>query len=154
MKLTQEQIQELYAFTRKHFVEHYDLQTELVDHLANGIEQQILENSNLSFQEALNNEFKSFGVFGFQDVITEKQRALSKHYWKIIFKFYKGFFKLPKIILTLGLSYLLFFILKISGIEHHNKVLFFVFILFLIPTFFKMFALRKEFKKKKEKWML
>ena len=40
MKLNQGLILELYAFTRKHFVEHFDLQTELVDHLANGIEQQ------------------------------------------------------------------------------------------------------------------
>ncbi|MDC1464178.1 hypothetical protein N8387_00675 [Polaribacter sp.] len=34
MKLTETHIQELYKFTRKHFVEHYDVQTELVDHLA------------------------------------------------------------------------------------------------------------------------
>lgn len=39
MKLTPEQIQELYKFTRQHYVEHYDVQTELVDHLANDIEQ-------------------------------------------------------------------------------------------------------------------
>ena len=33
-KLTSEQIDQLYLFTRQHFVEYYDLQTELVDHLA------------------------------------------------------------------------------------------------------------------------
>ena len=38
MKLTEEQIQQLYKFTRQHYVEHYDVQTELVDHLANDIE--------------------------------------------------------------------------------------------------------------------
>ena len=31
MKITQNQIDELYQFTRKHFVYHYDVQTELVD---------------------------------------------------------------------------------------------------------------------------
>ena len=41
MQLTPAQIQKLYAFTIKHYVVHYDLQTELVDHLANGIEEQI-----------------------------------------------------------------------------------------------------------------
>lgn len=29
--MTEAQIQELYVFTRKHYVEYYDLQTELVD---------------------------------------------------------------------------------------------------------------------------
>lgn len=38
MKLTKTQIQNLYTFTKNHFVEYYDLQTELVDHLVNDIE--------------------------------------------------------------------------------------------------------------------
>lgn len=44
MKLNESQIEELYDFTRKHFVEYYDLQIELVDHLANGIESKWQEN--------------------------------------------------------------------------------------------------------------
>ena len=52
MKLTEPQIQELYAFTRQHFVEHYDLQTELVDHLANDIEQQWQVQPKLTFEDA------------------------------------------------------------------------------------------------------
>lgn len=40
MKLSTEQIDYLYQFTRNHYVEYYDLQTELVDHLANAIEAQ------------------------------------------------------------------------------------------------------------------
>ncbi|WP_320240732.1 hypothetical protein [Tenacibaculum sp. 1B UA] len=39
MKLTDQHIEQLYKFTRQHYVEHYDVQTELVDHLANDIEQ-------------------------------------------------------------------------------------------------------------------
>lgn len=38
MKLNQTHIDSLYKFTRQHYVVHYDLQTELVDHLANDIE--------------------------------------------------------------------------------------------------------------------
>lgn len=57
MKLSGEQIQELYKFTRKHFVIHYDLQTELVDHLANGIEEQWREYPERSFKDARLREF-------------------------------------------------------------------------------------------------
>ena len=47
MKLTENQIEELYVFTRKHYVIHYDLQTELVDHLSNGVEEQWQANPKL-----------------------------------------------------------------------------------------------------------
>jgi hypothetical protein len=48
MKLSSTQIEKLYAFTRQHYVEYYDLQTELVDHLANAIEAQWEENPGLT----------------------------------------------------------------------------------------------------------
>ena len=64
LKLTSEQIERLYLFTRQHYVEWYDLQTELVDHMANAIEAQWQEHPKLSFEEALQKEFKKFGVFG------------------------------------------------------------------------------------------
>lgn len=53
MKIKSIQIERLYQFTRQHYVEWYDLQTELVDHLANAIEQQWQENPNISFEDAL-----------------------------------------------------------------------------------------------------
>ena len=53
-KIPENQIEKLYKFTRQHFLEWYDVQTELVDHLANGVEQQWDTKPNLSFDEALN----------------------------------------------------------------------------------------------------
>ena len=100
MKLTSQQIDRLYQFTRQHYVEWYDLQTELVDHLANAIEQQWQENPKISFEDALQIEFKKFGIFGFMDVIAEKQVALSKKYKKFVWNELVTFFTLPKIILT------------------------------------------------------
>src|SRR6185436_13309592 len=99
MKLIKEQIDRLYQFTVQHYVEYYDLQTELVDHLANAIEQQWQDNPKISFEDALQVEFKKFGVFGFMDVIEEKQRALSKRYYKLIWMHFRKFFKIPKIIM-------------------------------------------------------
>ena len=83
MKLTPEQIDSLYQFTRQHYVEWHDLQTELVDHLANAIEQQWQENPKISFEDALQIEFKKFGIFGFMDVVEKRQAALNKRYNKI-----------------------------------------------------------------------
>ena len=38
MELTKEQIQDLFLFTQKKMVHYYDLQIEIVDHLAEKIE--------------------------------------------------------------------------------------------------------------------
>ena len=85
MKLTKTHIAELYKFTSKHYVYHYDVQTELVDHLANDIESAWVETPDLSFQEARDKSFKKFGIFGFMDVVEAKQKQMNKRYWKIIY---------------------------------------------------------------------
>lgn len=107
-RLTTEQIDALFAFTKKHLVEHYDVQVELVDHLANAIEAQWAENPNVSFEDALQKEYKNFGVFGFSGLVEKKQVALKNHYWKLIKKEFISFFSVPKIILSAVLFYVLF----------------------------------------------
>lgn len=83
-KINAEEIQKLYEFTRQHYAEYYDLQTELVDHLATGMEETWQDNPHLSFEQNLNQEFKKFGVFGFMEAIESHQKAMSKKYWKIL----------------------------------------------------------------------
>ena len=100
MELTTKNIEQLYKFTKDHFVDWYDLQTELVDHLANDIEEIWKKNPSISFETARDISFKKFGIFGFGDIVEQKQNALSKHYWKEVLKEFVQFFRLPKIILT------------------------------------------------------
>lgn len=114
MQLTPEQIDRLYQFTRQHYVEWYDLQTELVDHLANAIEAQWQENPKITFEDALQKEFKKFGVFGFMDVVEKRQAALNKKYNGIIWKHFKAFFTIPKIILTATLVAVTFVLLNVT----------------------------------------
>jgi hypothetical protein len=155
MKLTKEQIQELYTFTRQHFVEHFDVQTELVDHLANDIEQIWETQPNLSFEEAKTISFKKFGVFGFMNVVEERQKVLSKKYWKIIWHFAKDWFQLPKI-LTTGLIFMLFFLL--CKTKYAEYFLFGLLITLCIYALFKSFQLKTTFNNRKKrngkKWML
>ena len=113
MKLTINQIEELYIFTRKHYVYFYDVQSELVDHLANDIERIWKEVPNLSFQEARDKSFKKFGIFGFMDVIEAKQKQMSKRYRKILWRFFKEWFTMPKLVVTFSLFFMIFFFLKL-----------------------------------------
>lgn len=72
-KITEQEIKLLFDFTKKHYVEFYDVQVELVDHLANAIEAQWEENPKLSFEDALQIEFKKFGIFGFTGLVKKNK---------------------------------------------------------------------------------
>ncbi|NHN26964.1 hypothetical protein FIA58_014870 [Flavobacterium jejuense] len=148
MKLSKQQIEHLYQFTRQHFVEYYDLQTELVDHLANAIEAKWNESPNLSFEDALQMEFKKFGVFGFMDVVEKRQKALSKRYNKIVWHHFKTFFSVPKILLTVSLVFGLFFFIKTFN---PNEVIIILFGLILIIILLELFQKNKAIKKRKQK---
>ena len=155
MKLTESQIQELYAFTRQHFVEHYDLQTELVDHLANDIEKQWQVQPKLTFQDAKNKAFKKFGIFGFMDAIEQKGKAMNKRYMRYMWTELKKWFELPQIITTIAL-FILFYI-AFSTVYIAPLALFFFGIITVWCTY-KGIQLNKQFRRRKEvsnkKWML
>jgi hypothetical protein len=70
--LNKEQVDHLFAFCNKHYVQHYDLQIELVDHLANAVEEKMAIDSQLSFEEALNKVYT-------QDLVSEDLRISLKH---------------------------------------------------------------------------
>lgn len=158
-KLTQDQIQQLYKFTRAHYVEHYDLQTELVDHLAHGIEQLQQENPSLTFQEALNQEFKKFGVCGFHDVIKERRNAVGKKYRALLWRFFREWFQFPKIAQTISAILIIYGVMKVlNNLESKPEIILTVLIGFIIIGFIYIFYTRKnrEFKmvKNGRKFML
>ena len=155
MKLTQEHIEKLYAFTKKHYVEYYDLQTELVDHLSNGIEAQWQENKNISFDEALRLEFKKFGIFGFTDLVAERQAKMSKRYNKLILSILKTYFTLPRVISTL-----LLFLIILLVIQYISCKFYVVLGLVMVPLsmlFYKTMKHRIQHKKRRKRgekiWM-
>ena len=155
MKLTQSHIKELYKFTRKHYVEHYDVQSELVDHLANDIEEIWVENSKLSFEQARDKSFKKFGVFGFMNVVEAKQKQLSKRYTKILWKFMKEWFSIPKIIITL-LIFTFFYTLLDFKINENIflSIMLFLAIIDVILAQNLLKKSKKRFKEKERKYML
>lgn len=142
--LTALQIQQLYTFTALHYVEFFEIQTELVDHLAHGIEAQREKNPDLGFVEALKVEFKKFGVFGFSDIIEQKQKALAKHYRKLVWKSTKAYFKCPKIIATLFSIWVVYICLSL--VENKNYIVIPILIFLLVFQLYFWFKGLKEAK--------
>jgi hypothetical protein len=155
MKLSNEQIKILYEFTRQHYVEYYDLQTELVDHLANSIEQQWEINQNLSFENALQIEFKKFGIFGFSKIVEQRQKVLNKKYNTIVWKLFKEFFNPQKSVL-LATSFFLFY--KLLSITDYQRFIVYgivsvLMVVIFIKTYLAHQKLKAKFLETKKKWL-
>jgi hypothetical protein len=114
-KLTPLQIQELFAFCKKKGVRHYDLQIELVDHMASAIEHRWEENQDITFAEALPSTYRQFGVNGFSKFQEIKEKTLRKKYTRLLWQYTGEFYRLPKIIITIAISLSLFTAIRLSS---------------------------------------
>lgn len=99
-KLSSEQIESLFTFVEQRNVKYYDVQMELVDHLASAIEQKWQTDPGLSFEEAFRHEQRQFNRYDFKQIIEEKEEALSRKYRKIERRYIGDFFSWPKIVAT------------------------------------------------------
>ena len=98
--LTTEEIAELYKYCERKNVLYYDIQIEIVDHMATAIEEKRKINPDLPFKQALEEVHASFGSFGLQEIVNSKTSAMSKQYGKIRRQLMWSYFTFPKIALT------------------------------------------------------
>jgi hypothetical protein len=145
-KLTEKQIESLFDFCRKHYVPYYDLQIELVDHLASSIENNIALQPALTFNEALDNTYSEFGVMGFSKIRMTKEKGLLKKYKRMIWQYVTNYFRLPKIIITLAFTFFMFVLFhntekdSILSIIYIATVILFeiIYHLYIFPKYYKI----------------
>ena len=118
MQLNHEQVQQLFSFTEKKFVRYYDLQVELVDHLAERIEEKMNEDAAVNFDMALQSVYKDFGIFGFAKIVQEKSEQLRKQNNRRLFKEAKNLFRWPEILSSLALALFIWTFLNIADKIH------------------------------------
>lgn len=186
--LTPQQIKHLHEFCEFHNVKYYDVQIELVDHLASAIEKRWETNPKLTFEDALVDVAEQFGVDpnfhisfgsllpqptgyytannseGFDNIRAAKEKELWRKYNRIQRKYIGDFFKLPKILLTFLLAFIVYFLLQQSGDAEKTSLiivgLYFVILLLFLFAFYpnslrwptsnsKPFLLFKHYKSRK-----
>jgi hypothetical protein len=90
-------------------IQYYDVQVELVDHLASAIEKLWETQPEIPFEEAVYFVGEQFGgELGFYTIRKEKEKAIKKEYLRILCLMVAEFYKFPKIIITLGISLALY----------------------------------------------
>lgn len=145
--LDEEQINFLFSFCKKHYVRYYDVQVELVDHLANAIEDKMSANNALSFEKALDEVYATFGYKGFGGIVEAKSKALTKKYSKMRWGYFWHYFTLPKILFTLAIILSLYFLGEIVAIKNLNII---IIVLVFGIWFFQLFYARKIYKQTKK----
>jgi len=136
-KLTGEQINQLFELCEFHNVKYYDVQIELVDHIASAIEKMWETYPHLPFEEAVFQVCEQFGVepyfntayqsllpsifgkqirgeSGFESIKNAKEKELLRKYNRLQLRYIQEYFRLPKIILTITITLVLFFVFWIS----------------------------------------
>ena len=101
--IQQEQVDEIMAFCKAKGVTYYDIQVELVDHIADSIEELQKSNPALPFSDALDLAGKQFGNEEFTAIVKSKKRLIEKRMSRLIEKEFLSFFTIPRILITIFL---------------------------------------------------
>ena len=113
----QEQVDEIIAFCEAKGVTYYDVQVELVDHIADSIEALQKSNPALPFSDVLELAGKQFGNEEFAEIVKSKKRLIEKRMSRLIEKEFLSFFTIPRIMITLlllGISLTVPYMINIS----------------------------------------
>ena len=148
--LDEDQINYLFDFVRSKYVRYIDVQHELVDHLASAIEDEMEKDERISFRQALDNVYSGFPITGFAMIISAKEKALTRYWWKMTLKYLLEFISIPKVMITFILFLLLSGIMSFYG---KNAVIVFtslllgfsILLIFRYKRFFKYIDKRQNY---------
>lgn len=142
--LTNEQVESLFTFCEKKGVRYYDLQVELVDHLAASIEARMAANPTFSFEEALKEVYSGFGIFGFSHVVQDRENAARKMYRKKAWKYFKSYLSYPKIAITIIVALLFNALFYFLPVEYRSNYYLGLMILAVVTSaIFSIWCLKK-----------
>ena len=116
-QLIKEQINLLHKHVADRGVEYFDVQVELVDHLASRIEEELDQYPETFTNEVFKRTLKTFKKRDLKQVVKEKEKQvgrLYRRYWKESFK---DFFMGSKIFFTMVLIGVIYIFLRKAPIE-------------------------------------
>ncbi|MBU3743947.1 MAG: hypothetical protein FGM61_05270 [Sediminibacterium sp.] len=146
--LQQAQVDEIIAFCEAKGVTYYDVQVELVDHIADCIDNLQKLNSALCFTDALHLAGNQFGDEEFADIVKSKKRLIEKRMSRLIEKEFLSFFTIPRVMITLLLFGISLSIPYMTNISLWTPIL--LIILVLIISGFHIWPYEKEIRAIKE----
>ncbi|MFT3933886.1 MAG: hypothetical protein QM726_09750 [Chitinophagaceae bacterium] len=150
--LNDQELKYLESYCVMNGVKYYDLQLEVIDHMATVIEDVQQKAPSINFKEALELANSQFKKSDFSLMIKSKKYQLQKKVSRLIEKEFISFFTVPKIILTavLYLSAWVFTHNLTAYIQKNELIGVIGFGLLMIPFFYYSIRYRREIKSLRE----
>jgi hypothetical protein len=111
-ELTKQEINRLYQYVNDKGVKYFDVQVELVDHIASKIEDQLDQLPDKPVDEVFQQTLKRFKKREFKQVVKEKEKQVRRQYRHYFWQNFKSFFSWPKVFFTAVLTWILFVFLQ------------------------------------------
>jgi hypothetical protein len=150
-ELTKEHINRLYRYVADNDVNYFDVQVELVDHIAAATEERLSNHPEQTVDETLREVIDAFEKYGFNRIIKEKEKQVRRQYRRYEWESFKAFFSWPKIIFTALLTWVLFEFLKGTDTETlttiNDSIMFptvFIGLLYCIFSFYRKIRMDRE----------
>ena len=145
MELTKEQLLQIDNYIFSCGIKFYDVRTEIVDHFANILEQKLDKNPDLDFKKEIDNIHRNFSDRGFSNLLKEKTKSVQKKFYKQSLKHLITFFKLPKIIISGALFFVLYLLMNwFQNKENFFGLLSYLGFALVMVLFFGLFIHRKK----------
>lgn len=152
MELSKEQLLQIDNYIFSCGIKYYDVRTEVVDHFANILETKLDKNPDLNFKREIENIHRNFSDSGFSKLLEEKTKAVNKKFYKNSLKHFITLFRLPKIIITVVVFYLLFLMMNLFQDKENFFVYLYAVLLFIVVRIF--YQHRKTKKHQKEPFLV
>ncbi|WP_088324238.1 hypothetical protein [Polaribacter tangerinus] len=144
MQLTKEQLLQIDNYIYVSGIKYYDVRAEIVDHFANILENKLDENPTLDFKSEIRHIHKNFSKNGFSKLLKEKTNNVQKQFFKMSLKHFWQFFKLPKIIISGALFYVLYLIMNwFSSSEDFFGLIIYLYVIFVIALLIRLLINRQ-----------
>jgi hypothetical protein len=110
MTLSDNERKQLLSFIESHYVDHHDVRLLIARDLEGDIKIQMQEDEKISFEDALKQAYKKYGVIGFSDVSEEYMKKINTYFYKkVILKVVKNEASTPRFWLLALLSFLIIY---------------------------------------------
>ncbi|MHB0756505.1 hypothetical protein [Polaribacter sp. M15] len=152
MELSKEQLLQIDNYIFSCGIKYYDVRTEIVDHFANILEERLAKNPDLDFKKEIRNIHRNFSDSGFSKLLKEKTKSVNKKFYKQSFIHLIRFFKLPKIVVTVAVFYLLFLLMNFFEDKENFFFCLYGVLLFLVLRIF--YQNKKSKKEQKEPFLV
>lgn len=155
MKLNKQQILRIRDFVSSHGIVYYDVQLEIIDHIACKVEELMTADPYLTFDEAIAQTHHSFGEAGFKVMEDTMRKSLQKRYWRLLRDTFLSYFKPVYLPLEVGFIYLIYLLaIKTNSVDISIDITWItLLLLFLIQVIYRFRDKQKLAKKYKRRML-